>query len=80
MTNLARFRSFIQAFTRLIEMEGGDEQQIFVSGKPLLEDLVSNDDWLPSDFSRSDPRRLSENKKPTAETPFWPDFPSIFVK
>jgi 4-amino-4-deoxy-L-arabinose transferase-like glycosyltransferase len=25
-------------------------------------------------------RSLSENKKPTAETPFWPDFPSIIVK
>ena len=59
MTSLARFRNFIQAFTRLVETEGGDEQKIFVSGKPLLEDLVSNDDWLPSEFSRSDPDLIS---------------------
>jgi hypothetical protein len=26
------------------------------------------------------PRRLSENREPTAENPFWPDFPLIFVK
>jgi hypothetical protein len=25
-------------------------------------------------------RRLSENSKPTAEKPFWPDFSLIFVK
>lgn len=25
-------------------------------------------------------RSLSENRKPTAEKPFWPDFPLIFVK
>ena len=60
MTNLARFRSFIQAFTRLVETVGGDEQKIFVSGKPLLEDLISNDDWLPIDFSRSDPDRYQQ--------------------
>jgi len=60
MTNLARFRGFIQSFTRLVEMGGSDEQKIFVPGKPLLEDLVSNDDWLPSDFSRSDPGRYQQ--------------------
>ena len=27
-----------------------------------------------------DPRRLSENREPTAENPFWPDFPIIIVK
>ena len=26
------------------------------------------------------PRRLSENRRPTAEAPIWPDFPSIIVK
>ncbi len=26
------------------------------------------------------PRRLSENREPTAEKPFWPDFPIKFVK
>ena len=25
-------------------------------------------------------RRLSENREPTAEKPFWPDFPIIIVK
>ncbi|TXK99794.1 hypothetical protein BMR02_07095 [Methylococcaceae bacterium HT1] len=27
-----------------------------------------------------EPRRLSKNRKPTAEKPFWPDSPIIFVK
>ena len=26
------------------------------------------------------PRRLSENREPTTEKPFWPSFPIIFVE
>ena len=36
MTNIARFREFVQAFTRLVDQAGGDEARIFESGKPLL--------------------------------------------
>ncbi len=35
-------------------------------------------DYLVQGYS--DPRRLSENREPTAEKPFWSDFPIIFVK
>ena len=36
--------------------------------------------FSPSVFADSWPRRLSENRESTAEKPFWPDSPFIFVK
>lgn len=53
MHNLTRFRSFIQDFTRLIDVAGNDEKKIFVTGKALLQDLIKRDDWLPEEFSQA---------------------------
>jgi len=39
--------------------------------------LVFNQETL---HQSSQVRRLSENREPTTEKPFWPDFPFIFVK
>ena len=36
--------------------------------------------FSPSVFADSWPRRLSENREPTAEKPFWPGSPFILVK
>jgi len=54
MSNIQRFRHFIQDFTRLIDGAEGNEPQILASGKPLLVDLITHDDWLPSRFSQPD--------------------------
>lgn len=53
MQNLARFRDFVQDFTRLIDAVGDDEQKIFMDGKALLQNLICQDDWLPEEFSES---------------------------
>ena len=42
-------------------------------------DEMGNFKWCAESPINS-PRSLSENRKPTAENPFWPDFPFIFVK
>ncbi len=44
------------------------------SGQRLLHTRIARQSHIP------DPRRLSENREPTAEKPFWSDFPIIFVK
>lgn len=60
MQNVARLRQFVQDFTRLVDEVGGDEQQVFVAGKSLLQSLISNDDWLPDDFAKSDPDQYQQ--------------------
>jgi predicted metal-dependent enzyme (double-stranded beta helix superfamily) len=47
MKNFARFRSFVQQLTRLIEKQGGDEGAMLADGESLLRELVAHDDWLP---------------------------------
>ena len=60
MRNLARLRGFIQSFTRLIEHFGDDEERIFVDGKELLLELISQDDWLPDAFAEPNPERYQQ--------------------
>jgi predicted metal-dependent enzyme (double-stranded beta helix superfamily) len=60
MTNIARFRDFVQSFTRLVAEDGDDEQRIFVDGKALLSGLVAQDDWLPDEFAIPDPERYRQ--------------------
>lgn len=55
MRNSARLKTFIQDFTRLVDKVGGDEQQIFATGKALLTSLIAHDDWLPDEFAQSAP-------------------------
>lgn len=52
MKNLQRFREFVARFTALVEARGADEARIFAEGVPLLEALVSHDDWLPDECAR----------------------------
>jgi 3-mercaptopropionate dioxygenase len=49
-----RFNTFIEDFTRLIDQAGGDEPTILAAGRPLLQALVSHDDWLPEAFAQPD--------------------------
>lgn len=61
MTDLARFRRFVQSMTRLVEAAGADEARIFAEGQPLLEDLVTHDDWLPEAFAQADAGRYQQH-------------------
>lgn len=52
MTDIKRFREFVQDFTRLVDSSGNDEDEIFAQGMPLLGKLVGTDDWLPDEFAQ----------------------------
>ena len=47
MTNIARFRDWVQDMTRLFERCGQDEPAMLDEGAARLSALVSADDWLP---------------------------------
>ncbi|HMA90469.1 MAG TPA: cysteine dioxygenase, partial [Burkholderiales bacterium] len=55
MSNIARFRKFVQDMTRLVERHGADEPLMLDEGARLLRELVTHDDWLPEDFARPSP-------------------------
>jgi predicted metal-dependent enzyme (double-stranded beta helix superfamily) len=57
MSNIARLRDFVRAFTGLAD-EG--EERIFVDGRALLAGLVARDDWLPPQFAQPDPARYQQ--------------------
>jgi len=55
MTNIDRFRRFVQEMTRLVERHGADEPAMLERGATLLHELVTHDDWLPEEFARPSP-------------------------
>jgi 3-mercaptopropionate dioxygenase len=55
MGNIARFREFVQSFTKFVERVRGDEERVFVEGKALLSEIIVHDDWLPEQFAKPDP-------------------------
>jgi len=57
---MVRFDDFIQAFTQLIEQPDCDEPRLFSQGKQLLSELVSQDDWLPAEFTRASAQRYQQ--------------------
>lgn len=59
MTNLARLRDFVAAFTRLAD-QGAGEERIFSEGKALLASLVAHDDWLPPELARTSAERYQQ--------------------
>lgn len=60
MTNIARFREFVQTLTSLVEEASDDEPRIFRDGKSLLTNLIQHDDWLPEEFARPHPDRYQQ--------------------
>lgn len=60
MTNIARFRDFIQHLSGLIDKVGDDEKHVFVDGKSLLSELITRDDWLPEQFAQPSPERYQQ--------------------
>ncbi len=55
MTNIGRFRNWVQDMTRLVDAKGGDERAMHDEGSKLLSALVSADDWLPDAFAVPSP-------------------------
>jgi predicted metal-dependent enzyme (double-stranded beta helix superfamily) len=55
MSDIARFRTFVQDMTRLVERHGSDEPVMLEQGAKLLRELVTHDDWLPDEFARPSP-------------------------
>lgn len=51
MTQIARFRQFVQSFAELVASTDNDEERVFRDGRTLLADLITHDDWLPEQFS-----------------------------
>ncbi|OWT64180.1 cysteine dioxygenase family protein [Candidimonas nitroreducens] len=50
------FSQFVDGLTRIVTSAGGNEEEILSRGKPLLADLVSNDNWLPEEFAQPHPQ------------------------
>jgi predicted metal-dependent enzyme (double-stranded beta helix superfamily) len=48
-------RTFVAAVTEIMQDKNLPEPSLLVRLRPLLEDLVSQDKWLPDDFSRPHP-------------------------
>ncbi|WP_454692460.1 cysteine dioxygenase [Achromobacter aloeverae] len=55
MVSAPRFQQFVETFTKLVE-QSADEEAILATGRHLLADLVSNDDWLPDEFAQPHPQ------------------------
>ncbi len=51
MSDIARFRGFVQEMTRLVERRGNDEPAMLEGGERLLRELITHDDWLPEAFA-----------------------------
>lgn len=52
----APFQRFVEDFTRLIEKSADDEAEVIRSGRMLLAQLVSTDDWLDDEFAKPHPQ------------------------
>ncbi|ACK51596.1 cysteine dioxygenase type I [Methylocella silvestris BL2] len=51
MSNLYRLRDFVVAATRAIDGEPPDEAAQLARIRPLLAELIAQDDWLPPDYA-----------------------------
>jgi 3-mercaptopropionate dioxygenase len=50
-----RFRAFVARFSAVVDAHSQDEPRLFAHGTPLLAELVSHDDWLPTQFAQDAP-------------------------
>ena len=53
-------RDFILSFTQLIDRAINEEEIIFTEGQLLLANLISCDDWLPEEYTESDPEHYRQ--------------------
>lgn len=59
MSGSSRFRTFIRELTLLADQRL-DEPAMLQAAKPLMSDLISNDEWLPNAFARPDERTYQQ--------------------
>lgn len=59
MSRIVPLRTFVSAFSALLE-QTGDEAQILEKGGALLADLVAEDSWLPELLAQPDPDRYQQ--------------------
>lgn len=57
---LARLRHFLAGMTRLVETARDDEVRLLNEGEPLLQALITADDWLPAYCAEPDPQRYTQ--------------------
>lgn len=55
MSSVERLRRFVHAMTRLVEHHGDDEPRMLETGRTLLHELITHDDWLPEEFAQPSP-------------------------
>ena len=53
-------RTFVAAVTEIMNDKNLPEPSILLRLRPLLEDLVSEDNWLPDEFSRPHPDHFQQ--------------------
>jgi predicted metal-dependent enzyme (double-stranded beta helix superfamily) len=58
-TNIARLRGFVRDMAEVVDVES-DEAAILTRGGALLEQLVSDDDWLPDAFAEPVPEGYAQ--------------------
>jgi len=56
-----RLKTFLSGMSRLMEEAPGDEKVILDKGKPMLEELVATDDWLPDAYAVANPDRYQQH-------------------
>jgi 3-mercaptopropionate dioxygenase len=61
MSNVARFRTFVTSFTRLVERSANDERTMLEEGGRLLRELVAHDDWLPDSAAQPHPQYYQQH-------------------
>lgn len=54
-TDISRLRNFIVRATQIVDTVK-DEAAVLDQIRPLLQDLLDNDDWLPEDYTRPHPQ------------------------
>lgn len=59
--NTQRLRTFLRGLSQLVDEAAGVEKTILAKGKPLLEELVATDDWLPEEFAVVNPERYQQH-------------------
>ncbi len=59
MSSIVPLRTFVSAFSTLLE-QTGDETRILEKGGALLADLVAGDSWLPEQLAQPDPDRYQQ--------------------
>lgn len=56
MTTLPpRLQTFVDGFERMIDAAGSNEETILEQGRPLLAELIREDNWLPDAFAKPHP-------------------------